>query len=129
MTKYYFDLDKVSSISYKLEEKSEYKWYDEIKPQRRYFLGLPIGWTEGKIEGWSYYSNGEDRTSPQFFDDYKHYRVDLVTKEVFIRPRVTVFLGYKDSYTSYFDTDHQAQAYVNELVAKSKKNFQVIIEK
>ena len=129
MIKYYFDLDKVSSISYKLEEKSEYKWYDEIKPQRKYFLGLPIGWTEGKIEGWSYWSDGEDRTSTRFFDDYKHYRVDLVNKKIFYRPRVTVFLGYKDSYTSYFDTDHQAQAYVDDLIVKSKKNFQVIIVK
>jgi hypothetical protein len=129
MIKYYFDLDKVSSISYKLEEKSEYKWYDEIKPQRKYFLGLPIGWTEGKIEGWSYWSNGKDRTSTEDFDDYKHYRVDLVNKKIFYRPRVTVFLGYKDSYTNYFDTDQEANSYVKNLIDQSKKNFQVIIEK
>ena len=129
MTKYYFDLDKVSSIQLKLEEESDYTWYDEIKPQRKYFLGLPIGWTEGKIEGWSYWSNGKDRTSTGHFDDYKQYRIDLVNKKIFSRPKVTIFLGHKDSYTSYFDLNHQAQAYVDELIVQSKKNFQVIIVK
>jgi hypothetical protein len=57
------------------------------------------------------------------------YKVDLVNKKVTIRPRVTAVLGYKDSYTNYFDTDYQAQAYVDELIINSKKNFQVIIEK
>ena len=58
-----------------------------------------------------------------YFDDYKSYKVDLVNKKVTIRPRVTVVLGYKDSYTNYFDTDQQAQAYVDDLIAKSKKEF------
>ena len=129
MTKYYFDLDKVSSIQLKLEEESEYTWYDEIKPQRKYFLGLPIGWTEGKIEGWSYWSSGRDRTPTQDFEEYKHLRIDLVNKKIFNKPKVTIFLDHKDSYTSYFDLNHQAQAYVDELIIQSKKNFQVIIVK
>ena len=54
---------------------------------------------------------------------YKSYKVDLVNKKVTLRPRVTVVLGYKDSYTNYFDTDQQAQAYVDDLIAKSKKEF------
>ena len=45
MIKYYFDLDRVTSISYKLEEKSGYEWCDEVKSQPRYFLGFQIGWT------------------------------------------------------------------------------------
>jgi hypothetical protein len=53
----------------------------------------------------------------------------LENNKIFKRPQVTVFLGYKDSYTSYFDTDQEAQVYVNELVKKSKKNFQVIVGK
>ena len=129
MTKYYFDLDKVSSIHLRLETESDYTWYDEIKPQPRYFLGFKIGQTEGTPAGWSYYSSGRDRTPTQDFAEYKHYRVDLVNNKIFSRPRVTVYLGYRDSYTSYFDTDQEAQTYVDELIAKSTKNFQVIIEK
>lgn len=128
MIKYYFDLDKVTSISYKLEEKSGYEWCDEVKSQSRYFLGFQIGQTNGKPAGWSW--EGDNcRRATSYFDDYKSYKVDLVNKKVTIRPRVTVVLGYKDSYTNYFDTDYQAQAYVDELIVNSKKNFQVMIEK
>ena len=128
MIKYYFDLDKVTSISYKLEEKSGYKWCDEVKPQPRYFLGFNIGLTKGKPAGWSY-EDDDCRRATSYFDDYKSYKVDLVNKKVTIRPRVTVVLGYKDSYTNYFDTDQQANSYVKRLIDNSKKNFQVIIEK
>jgi hypothetical protein len=128
MTKYYFDLDKVSSISYKLEEKSGYKWCDEVKPQPKYFLGFNIGLTKGKPAGWEY-EDDDYRRATSYFDDYKSYKVDLVNKKVTLRPRVTVFLGYKDSYTNYFDTDQQANSYVKRLIDNSKKNFQVIIEK
>ena len=128
MIKYYFDLDKVSSISYKLEEKSGYKWCDEVKPQPRYFLGFNIGLTKGKPAGWEY-EDDDYRRATSYFDDYKSYKVDLVNKKVTLRPRVTVFLGYKDSYTNYFDTDQQANSYVKRLIDNSKKNFQVIIEK
>lgn len=128
MTKYYFDLDKVSSISYKLEEKSGYKWCDEVKPQPRYFLGFNIGLTKGKPAGWEY-EDDDYRRATSYFDDYKSYKVDLVNKKITYKPRVTVFLGYKDSYTNYFDTDQQANSYVKRLIDNSKKNFQVIIEK
>jgi hypothetical protein len=128
MIKYYFDLDKVTSISYKLEEKSGYKWCDEVKPQPRYFLGFNIGLTKGKPAGWGY-EDDDCRRATSYFDDYKSYKVDLVNKKVTIRPRVTVVLGYKDSYTNYFDTDQQANSYVKRLIDNSKKNFQAIIEK
>jgi hypothetical protein len=129
MIKYYFDLDKVSSIRLKLEAESEYKWYDEIKPQPKInFLGIQYGMTEAIPAGWGY-EDSHWRYGPSYFEGYKQYRVDLATKEVSIRPKVTVFLGYKDSYTSYFDTDQEAQAYVDDLISKSTKNFQVIIEK
>jgi hypothetical protein len=128
MKKYYFDLDKVSSIHLTLERESDYTWYDEIKPQRRYFLGLPVGWTAGKTGGWCEYEDSKWRKDTEYFEDYKSYRVDLDLKVVFIRPRVTVVSGYKDSYTSYFDTDQEAQQYIDDLIKKSKKNFQVITE-
>lgn len=128
MTKYYFDLDKVTSISCRLEEKSGYKWCDEVKPQPRYFLGFNIGLTKGKPAGWEY-EDDDYRRATSYFDDYKSYKVDLVNKKVTIRPRVTVVLGYKDSYTNYFDTDQEANSYVKNLIDQSKKNFQVIIEK
>jgi hypothetical protein len=128
MIKYYFDLDKVSSISYRLEEESGYKWCDEVKPQPRYFLGILIGQTKGKPAGWEY-EDDDYRRATSYFDDYKSYKVDLVNKKVTIRPRVTVFLGYKDCYTNYFDTDQEADLYVKRLIDKSTKNFQVIIEK
>jgi hypothetical protein len=129
MIKHYFDLDKVSSITLKLEAESEYKWYDEIKPQPKInFFGIQYGMTEAIPAGWGY-EDSHWRYGTSYFDDYKQYRVDLLTKKVFIRPRVTVFLGHKDYYVSYFDTDYQAQAYVDELIIKSTKNFQVIIEK
>ena len=128
MIKYYFDLDKVTSIALKLEEESGYKWCDEVKPQPRYFLGFKIGLTKGKPAGW-WYEDEDYRRATSYFYDYKSYKVDLVNKKVTLRPRVTVVLGYKDSYTNYFDTDYQAQAYVDELIVNSKKNFQVMIEK
>ena len=115
MIKYYFDLDKVTSIALKLEEESGYKWCDEVKPQPRYFLGFNIGQTNGKPAGWSY-EDDNCRRATSYFDDYKSYKVDLVNKKVTLRPRVTVVLGYKDSYTNYFDTDQEANSYVKNLI-------------
>jgi hypothetical protein len=129
MIKYYFDLDKVSSIKLKLEGISDYKWFNEIKPQPKYFLGFKIGSTQGVKAGWGEYEDSNWRKDTDYFDDFKSYRVDFENRIVFIRPMVTVFLGYKDSYTNYFDTDQQANSYVKRLIDNSKKNFQVIIEK
>ena len=129
MDKYYFNLDKVSSIHLRLEEVSDYKWFEEIKPQPRYFLGFKIGSTKGVKAGWCEYDDSDWRKDTEYFNDYKFYRVDFENRIVFIRPKVTIYLNNSDRYSSYFDTDQEAQQYVDDLVEKSTKNFQVIVVK
>ena len=129
MNKYYFNLDKVSSIHLRLEEVSDYRWFDEIKPQPRYFLGFKIGSTKGVKAGWGEYDDSDWRKDTEYFDDYEFYRVDLDSKTVFVKPKVVIYLNNSDRYSSYFDTDQEAQQYVDDLVNKSNKNFQVIVVK
>lgn len=126
MEKYYFDLDKVQSIHLRLEEISDYRWFDEIKPQPKYFLGFKIGSTQGVKAGWGEYEDSNWRKDTEYFDDWKSYRTDVENRIVFIRPKVTVYLNNKNFYSSYFDTDQEAQQYVDDLVKKSNNNFQVI---
>jgi hypothetical protein len=130
MTKNYFELDKVSSITLTHErEITSYKWWAETPATQRTFLGIPIGTRPSIPAGWSNYEGGICRNPTSYFADYTWYRVDDVNKKIYNKAHVTIYLGYKHSLGQTFESTEEAQAYIDDLILGSDKKFTVIINK
>lgn len=130
MTKNYFELDKVESITLQQEKESgSWRWWAETPATQRTFLGIPIGIKPAIPAGWSDYDSGQNRKPTSYFDDYTWYRVDDVNKKVYSKAHVTIYLGYKHSLGQSFESTEEAQAYVDDLILGSDKKFTVIINK
>ena len=136
MQKHYFELDKVDSITLTLERETEYRWYPEIPETPKMFLGIPIGTNKAIPAGWNEYTDiaGNekwqwDRTKTSYFEKYSSYRIDEVNKKIYNKSHVEIRLGYKQSFGKTFDSNEEAQAYVDDLILGSDKKFTVIINK
>jgi hypothetical protein len=129
MQKQYFQLDLVHSITLTYEKESSYKWYAEVPARPRTFLGIPFGMTEAIPAGWSDYEEGWWPKPSSYFDDYNWYRVDEVNKKVFNKAHVDIRFSYKEGIGVRFDSNEEAEKYVNELVESSNKKFTVVINK
>ena len=134
MTKNYFELDRIESITLTLEKESSYRWYPSISPSPKTFLGIKYGMKLGIIAGWNQYIDEDgneyrpwNRRQSEYFDDYKWYRVDDVNKKVYSKAHVEIRLGYKQSFGVNFESTEAAQAYVDDLILGSDKKFTVII--
>lgn len=135
MQKNYFELDKVESITLTMERESfEYYWKESIPSRPKKFLGITIGTLPEVPAGWSEYEE-EDRfdlrrrKQKSYFDQYSWYRVDENAKKLFIKPHVEIRFGYKHCIGQRFESDTEAQAWVDELIQSSTKQFHVIINK
>ena len=130
MTKNYFELDKVESITLQQEKESgSWRWWAETPATQRTFLGIPIGTKPAIPAGWSDYEGGICRKPTSYFADYTWYRVDDVNKKIYNKAQVTVYLDYKHSLSQNFESTEEAQAYVDDLILGSGKEFTVIINK
>jgi hypothetical protein len=129
MKKYYFDLDAVKSVILTYESESRYKWFKEIPARSKKFLGLKIGIIPAIPAGWSDYEHGKYPKPSSYFDDYTWYRVDEINKKIWNKAHVEVRFSYKDSTGYNFNSNEEAQAWVDELIMSSHKKFQIIITK
>ena len=135
MTKHYFELDKVDSITLTTEKEStEYFWKEAIPSRPKKFLGFVIGTKPPVPAGWSEYEDEDEddyrcRRDKSYFDKYNWYKVDEKNKKIFIKPHVEVRFGYKQSIGHRFESDAEAQTWIDELIQSSNKQFHVIINK
>lgn len=134
MQKYYFDLDKVDSITLTMEKDAGYTWYDEIPARPRKFLGIRIGTVPAIPAGWNEYDETSEgdwaksrRKQKSYFEQYSGYLVDEKTKKITQKPHVEIRFGYKQSLGKRFMTNEEAQAWIVKLVSNTDKKFQVII--
>jgi hypothetical protein len=135
MQKHYFELSKVHSVTLTMERESvDYYWKEAVPARPKKFLGVVIGTLPAVPAGWSEYEEEyeEDyrrRKQKSYFDQYSWYRIDEKTKQIFIKPHVEVRFGYKESIGHRFESDIEAQDWVDELIQSSSKQFHVIINK
>lgn len=134
MQKYYFEIDKVVSITISLERPSEYRWAEALPSRPKKFLGFIVGTKPAVAGGFTDYDEEADlnwayerRKDASYFAQYSWYKVDELNKKITVKPYVEVRLGYKQSISTRFETDSEAQAWVDELIAASDKKFKVII--
>jgi hypothetical protein len=134
MKKHYFELDKVDSITLTMESESSFRWFPEIPAKPKTFLGIKYGMEPKIPAGWNdnFDDNGNEyrpwnRRQSSYFDDYSWYKVTPF--RIYNKAHVEIRFGYKQSFGVQFDSNEEAQAYVDELISSSEKQFHVIINK
>ena len=133
MQKHYFELDRVDSITLSMERESfNYYWKEAVPARPKKFLGIIIGTLPEVPAGWSEYEEEEEneyrrRKQSSYFEDYKWYRVDDEAKKLYSKACVEVRFGYKQSIGRSFNSNEEAQAWIDEIIASSNKKFHVII--
>lgn len=134
MTKYYFELDKVESITLTPERETSFRWMPSIPAKPKKFLGIKYGMEPEIPAGWNDYikEDGTDRYPRErrqstYFEDYSWYKVTPF--RIHNKAHVDIYLGYKHSLGMRFDSNEEAQAYVDDLINSTDKKFHVIINK
>ena len=134
MQKHYFELDKIESITLTHETETSWRWMPSIPARPKTFLGFKYGMEPEIPAGWNEYINedGTDRYQLQrkqssYFEGYSWHRVGSF--RIYNKANVSVYLGHKNTFAARFDSNEEAQAYVDDLIASSDKKFHVIINK
>jgi hypothetical protein len=134
MQKHYFELDKVDSITLTMERETTYRWCPPITARPKTFLGIRYGMKPEIPAGWNdnFDDNGNEkypwrRSQTSYFKDYDWYKVTPF--RIYNKAHVEIRFGYKQSFGVRFESNEEAQAYVDELISSSDKKFHVIINK
>ena len=123
MGRYYFQVDRVASMSFQPEKEIGYKWFDKVPSKPKTFLGVKYGMTEETPEGWSNYNSGINRRTTEYLSEYKWYLINEETKEIRQKSQITVNLSDKTSHSMYFDTEDEAEDYIYTLQEATGKEF------
>jgi hypothetical protein len=126
-SKTYIDRDKINKVRIQFEQKTRYKWYEEIPASVKRWFGIVYERQYAVAAGWSSYSCGGWRETTEEFLETGQYRIDDKAKEIFRKPHVTIhYSGHE--IVQWFNTDAEVQEYVDGLVERSKKEFEIIIK-
>ena len=126
MTTKYFELDKVESMTLTTEKETDYKWFEEVAPTFKTFLGFKYDKKPLTPVGWSDYSDGWCRVQLSYFDRWDCYRVDELNKKVYNKATVALYLGGDNRISTNFNSDTEAEDYVNELMEEAMQEFHYI---
>ena len=134
MTKKYFQLDSIISIQFTTERESEYRWKERIPERDKKFLGfvvgrypeIPEGWVSGDFEYLTY--DKRIRVDSSCFERYSWLRVDEKNKKIWNKATVEIKLAHKDMVSRQFNSNEEAQSWIDEIISESGKKFKVIIK-
>jgi hypothetical protein len=130
MVKETFDINEIIGI--RLTEESEadrYEWVDAV-PEKRIFLGLiktrsatPEGFLDLGSLSYSIYTPEE-----LVGYGYKVYLYEDKSKNCVTRkPHVKIYLSYELTADKVFETEQEAQAWIEKLKSASGKTFETIV--
>ena len=125
--KIYFNTDKVTKIEFRYEEIVDRKFMPANPGKRVHLLWIiPLWKTEDLPDRWvdenGYRENSDIITQ-------KWHRVQELPKILFRRPWVRVNMGYKEEVEEYFDTDIEAQEFIDSIIDTTLHSFELIIVK
>tara|TARA_R110000782_G_C14636181_1_gene395026 strand:+ start:269 stop:658 length:390 start_codon:yes stop_codon:yes gene_type:complete len=126
MTKVYFELDKVESMTLITERESGYKWFEEVTPTFKTFLGFKYNKKSLIPAGWSDYESGRNRVQSPYLIKWGDRRVDELNKKVYEKARITLHLNGDNRINANFNSDEEADDYAFELMEGAKQAFHVI---
>lgn len=118
-SKYFINIEKIISITFNKERISSYTWCDET------IIKSWFGLSNIKIKaGWKYTTKADICSSEQLIKN-QEYRVDEINKIVYDKASIDIYLEDK-IISEWFDTDADALKWIDELIVKSGKLFQVL---
>ena len=123
MSEIHFKLDSITRITLVKRKPSGYYWASP-KPEKRGFFGLSR-LAKAIPAGWTYY--GDDRYD--LADDilcHTWYGHDEATNEIYNKPYVEIRLLEKGEIGYYFNSDEEAIAWIDDVIAQAGSKFVVI---
>jgi hypothetical protein len=127
MTKNYFETEKIQTVTLSMETLSGMKWLEERPEKIRKFLGITISKELRLQAGWGYGTYRERYTTEELAKEWPYLRVDEKEKKVYNKSYVSIYFSYKHSIGARFESNEEAQEYVDELIEQSGRIFNVII--
>jgi hypothetical protein len=127
MTKHYFETEKIQTVTLTMESEAGMKWYEERPEDIRKFLGITYK-NELRLQaGWGWQEHRERYTTEELEKEKPYLRVDEKEKKVYNKSYVSIYFSYKHTLGARFESNEEAQKYVDDLIASSDKKFNVII--
>jgi len=127
MTKNYFETEKIQTLTLTMETLSSMKWLEERPEKICKFLGITISKELRLPAGWGYATYRERYTTEELVKEYPYFRADEKTGKVYSKAHVSIYFSYKHSMGARFESNEEAQEYVDELIEQSGRSFNVII--
>ena len=127
MTKTYFETDKIQTVTLTMETLSGMKWLEERPEKTCKFLGITISRELRLKEGWGYGTYRDRYTTEELMKEHPSYRVDEREQKVYNKSYVSIYFSYNHTIGARFESNEEAQEYVDELIEQSGRIFNVII--
>jgi hypothetical protein len=131
MSKEYFDIDRIVSIWYRPEQPVSWIHWVESKPIKKFF-GLyntgrftEAGWVNNSEWDDYIYTDDEMRKNGYIVYDWNERVNDRICKKAYVK----VYLTHDNSIEQSFDSDKQAEEWIETLKEKSGKTFEVVTYK
>jgi hypothetical protein len=123
MSEVHFKVDSITRITLAKRKRSEYYWA-EPRPEKRGFFGL-IRLKNALPAGWAYYEDC-DREELKDILCYTWYGLDEAKNEIYHKPEVVIRLLEKGEICHRFESDEEAIAWIDDIVAQAESKFVVI---
>ena len=131
-TKEYFDVSRIISVYFRSETPCRYFYWVESEPIKKFFGLINTGrFTEA---GWCDHRDWEDGViyTENWIRNYgyKVYSTDERIKDrICNKAYVKVYLTHDNQIEQSFETDDEAEAWIQSLKEKSGKTFEVVTYK
>ena len=128
ITKEYFDVSRIVSVYFRRETTCTNFYWVESEPIKRFF-GLfdtgrftEAGWCDNRDWKFVIYTEDEIRSY-----GYKVYSADeRINERICHKAYVKVYLTHDNEIEQAFETDEEAEAWIESLKEKSGKTFEVV---
>lgn len=132
-SKVWFNIKRITKIRLYYENEVEKTFYPSEPKNRFKFLWLIPLWKQGNFPD-RWINNGDDRKSYCYdcnsnYENHERYRIQDFPKKLFLKAAVHIQLDYKDEVSSYFDSDQEAEDFVEDILSQSDHVFEVIKRK
>jgi hypothetical protein len=128
MNKEYFDVDRIISIHYRPENPVSWIYWVESKPIKKFF-GLyntgrftEAGWVDNSEWDENIYTDDDMRKRGFIVYDKDERINDRICKKAYVK----VYLTHDNSVEQSFDSNKQAEEWIETLKEKSGKTFEVV---
>lgn len=132
-SKIWFNIKRITKITLYYENEVQKTFYPSEPKGRFKFLWLIPLWKKGNFPD-RWVDNTEPRDSYSYdnhsgYEKDSRYRIQDLPKKLFLKATVYIQLDHKDEVTSRFDSDQEAEDFVEQILSQTDHVFEVIKRK